>query len=43
MNILPVLERLAYRYPSVLVDAVIAHDPGRRNLSVFPQRQHCHQ
>jgi len=34
MNILPVLERLAYRYPSVLVDAVIAHDPGRRIVAV---------
>ena len=29
MHILPVLERLTYRYPSVLVDAVTHHEPGR--------------
>lgn len=34
MNIPPVLERLAYRYPSVLVDAVIHHDPGHRMTAV---------
>ena len=30
----PVLERLAYRYPSVLVDAVTRHEPGRRIVAV---------
>lgn len=30
MRILPALERLSYRYPSVLVDAVTHHEPGRR-------------
>jgi len=34
MTIPPVLERLAYRYPSVLVDAVIRHEPGRRIVAV---------
>jgi UDP-N-acetylglucosamine acyltransferase len=34
MNILPSLERLAYRYPSVLVDAVTCHEPGRRIVAV---------
>ncbi|MEZ5317655.1 MAG: acyl-ACP--UDP-N-acetylglucosamine O-acyltransferase [Vicinamibacterales bacterium] len=34
MNIPPVLERLVYRYPSVLVDAVIEHEPGRRIVAV---------
>jgi UDP-N-acetylglucosamine acyltransferase len=34
MNILPALERLAYRYPSVLVDAVTCHEPGRRIVAV---------
>lgn len=34
MHIPPVLERLAYRYPSVLVDAVTEHDPGRRLVAV---------
>jgi UDP-N-acetylglucosamine acyltransferase len=29
MRIPPALERLSYRYPSVLVDAVTQHDPGR--------------
>ncbi len=32
--ILPVLDRLAYRYPSVLVDAVIQHEPGRRIVAI---------
>lgn len=34
MRILPALERLSYRYPSVLVDAVTAYEPGRRILAV---------
>ena len=34
MHIPPVLERLAYRYPSVLVDAVTDHEPGRRIVAV---------
>ena len=34
MRMLPGLERLSYRYPSILVDAVIAHDPGRRIVAV---------
>ena len=34
MPILPVLERLAYRYPSVLVDAITEHEPGRRIVAV---------
>jgi UDP-N-acetylglucosamine acyltransferase len=34
ITIPPVLERLAYRYPSVLVDAVIRHEPGHRILAV---------
>jgi UDP-N-acetylglucosamine acyltransferase len=34
MRILPAIERLAYRYPSVLVDAVTQHDPGRRLVAV---------
>jgi UDP-N-acetylglucosamine acyltransferase len=34
MHIPPVLERLTYRYPSVLVDAVTEHDPGRRIVAV---------
>jgi UDP-N-acetylglucosamine acyltransferase len=32
--ILPAVERLAYRYPSVLVDAVTRHEPGRRIVAV---------
>ena len=28
ITIPPVLERLAYRYPSVLVDAVTRHEPA---------------
>ena len=34
MHIPPVLERLSYRYPSVLVDAVTEHEPGRRIVAV---------
>lgn len=34
MFIPPVLERLTYRYPSVLVDAVTHHEPGRRIVAV---------
>jgi UDP-N-acetylglucosamine acyltransferase len=34
MHILPVLERLTYRYPSVLVDAVTHHEPGHRIVAV---------
>jgi UDP-N-acetylglucosamine acyltransferase len=34
MHIPPVLERLTYRYPSVLVDAVTDHEPGRRIVAV---------
>src|SRR5262245_11438877 len=34
MNIPLVLDRLSYRYPSVLVDAVTEHDPGRRIVAV---------
>lgn len=34
MNIPPVLERLSHRYPSLLVDAVTEHDPGRRIVAV---------
>jgi len=34
MNIVPVLERLANRYPSVLVDAVTSLDPGRQIVAV---------
>ena len=34
IDIPPVLERLAYRYPSVLVDAVTRHEPGRRIVAV---------
>ena len=34
MNIPAVVERLAHRYPSLLVDAVTAHEPGRRILAV---------
>ena len=33
-SIPPVLERLAYRYPSVLVDAVTRHEPGKRIVAV---------
>jgi len=34
VNIPVVLERLAHRYPSLLVDAVTEHDPGRRIVAV---------
>jgi len=34
MHIPPLVEHLAYRYPSVLVDAVTAHEPGRRLVAV---------
>ena len=34
MRILPALEHLSYRYPSVLVDAVTQHEPGRRIVAV---------
>ncbi len=34
ITIPPVLERLAHRYPSVLVDAVTSHEPGRRIVAV---------
>jgi UDP-N-acetylglucosamine acyltransferase len=33
-SIPPVLERLAYRYPSVLVDSVTTHEPGHRIVAV---------
>lgn len=34
ITIPPVLERLANRYPSVLVDAVTSHEPGHRIVAV---------
>ena len=34
MNIPHVLDRLMYRYPSVLVDAVTRHDPGKRIVAI---------
>ncbi len=34
MNIPPVLARLSRRYPSLLVDSVTEHDPGRRIVAV---------
>ncbi len=34
ITIPPVLERLAHRYPSVLVDAVTRHEPGHRIVAV---------
>ena len=34
MRILPALERLSYRYPSVLVDAITLFEPGRRIVAV---------
>jgi len=34
ITIPPLLERLAHRYPSVLVDAVTSHEPGRRIVAV---------
>jgi UDP-N-acetylglucosamine acyltransferase len=30
----PLVDRLAYRYPSVLVDAITCHEPGRRIVAV---------
>jgi UDP-N-acetylglucosamine acyltransferase len=30
----PVLDRLSYRYPAVLVDAVLTHEPGTRMVAV---------
>src|SRR5262245_54970623 len=34
MNIPVVLGQLSYRYPSILVDAVTEHEPGRRIVAV---------
>ena len=34
MNILQLLDRLCYRYPSLLVDAITEHEPGRRIVAV---------
>ncbi len=34
INIPLLLDRLPYRYPSLLVDAVVQHDPGRRVVAV---------
>jgi UDP-N-acetylglucosamine acyltransferase len=34
VSIPPILERLAYRYPSVLVDTITCHEPGRRIVAV---------
>ncbi len=34
MNIPPVLDRLSHRYPSLLVDAVIEHESGKRIVAV---------
>jgi UDP-N-acetylglucosamine acyltransferase len=34
INISQILERLCYRYPSPLVDAVVEHEPGRRIVAV---------
>jgi UDP-N-acetylglucosamine acyltransferase len=34
VNIPPLLERLAFRYPSLLVDVVTEHEPGRRIVAV---------
>jgi UDP-N-acetylglucosamine acyltransferase len=34
MNIPSLIERLSYRYPSLLVDAVTRHDPGERIVAV---------
>jgi UDP-N-acetylglucosamine acyltransferase len=34
INIPQQLERLPYRYPSILVDAIVEHEPGRRLLAV---------
>src|SRR5204863_1143478 len=34
INIPETLERLCYRYPSPLVDAVTEHEPGRRMVAI---------
>jgi len=34
MNIPSVLDRLSYRYPSMLVDAVTRHEPGQRIVAI---------
>lgn len=34
INIPQALERLCYRYPSMLVDAILEHEPGRRLVAV---------
>jgi UDP-N-acetylglucosamine acyltransferase len=34
INIPVLLERLPYRYPSLLVDAIVQHEPGRRVVAV---------
>ena len=34
IDIAQVLDRLCYRYPSLLVDAVVEHEPGRRLVAV---------
>ena len=34
INIPQALERLCYRYPSMLVDAILEHDPGQRLVAV---------
>jgi hypothetical protein len=34
INIPILLDRLCYRYPSMLVDAITEHDPGRRLVAV---------
>jgi len=34
LNIPILLDRLCYRYPSVLVDAIAEHDKGRRLVAV---------
>ena len=34
MDLLPILDRLCYRYPSPLVDVILEHEPGRRLKAV---------
>src|SRR3954469_447172 len=34
INIPVLLDRLCYRYPSFLVDAIIEHEPGRRLVAI---------
>jgi UDP-N-acetylglucosamine acyltransferase len=34
LNIPQALDRLCYRYPSMLVDAVVEHEPGRRLVAI---------